>query len=324
MFPRVKFRLHFKLGFFLYLPSFIGPWLSRNNEFIPAAVKSYGLLKNVRTQWVDSRIFFRKKSRTIVISQSHSAYAKDLIDEFDFYFSSVVLGKDENTIDFSSPSTVALAGWKEIPVEIPSLPEPISTVEQYVSLTGMSKSNVILDLGAYSGVTSMFFQEVVGKQGKVIAIDADPINLSCAEINFSRFFDKYGYKPTLVDAAVWSENGTLEFASEGSLGSAVAEIQSRETKETITVRSVTLSQIVDEQNLNKVDVIKADIEGAEFFAFSDKAFFSNFHPVIVFEPAMNSNPETKMPRIEKLLESYGYKLSYHNQIGSRIPLALAK
>lgn len=109
------------------------------------------------------------------------------------------------------------------------------------------------------------------------------------------------------------------------MGSAVSSLLPRAKKENlVSVKSLTLSEIALTFNLSRVNVIKADVEGAEFQAFSDKAFFEKFRPVIIFEPAEESLRSTRLPEILKLLEGYGYIPEIHAQIGSKLPLVVCK
>jgi FkbM family methyltransferase len=227
-------------------------------------------------------------------------------------------------VDFSRGAEQQLTGWDLFPVRLPGLPEPMTTVRQYVDLTGMSQGDVVLDLGAYAGVTAMEFQEVVGQNGRVVAVEADPSNIACARENISRYTRLRGYGPTLIEAAVWSQSGSVDFTAEGSLGSAVTVVLPRAAGSNATVRAVTLSEVMSLGSLTRVDIIKADIEGAEYMAFSDAAFFASQHPTLVFEPAGTTVALTQLGHIKELLGGYGYTCKVVDQEGSRLPLVVCR
>lgn len=263
--------------------------------------------------------------RTIRISRNREPYVRDLVDDFDHYFDAVVHDSDSSGIcDYASVREQRLRGWDGPPVLVPGLPEPMETAEQYVALTRPMPGQTVLDLGAYAGVTAMVFCDSVGPRGRVVAVEADPTTAQCARSNFARFSASRGFGPALIEAAVWSSVGYVDFAAEGALGSAVADVLPRSVGSTVRVPTTTLSGLVEQFGLSSVDVIKADIEGAEYQAFSDREFFERFHPTIVFEPAQTRRRETQLGVIANLLAEYGYRTTVYPQDGSRLPLAVCR
>jgi FkbM family methyltransferase len=310
----------------LNLMSRIRAAVTRHPRTLILFIRAYARLHKFQVKVSDNKVAIRFDKHQVTLRIENLVYSKDVIDEFETYFGSV---EPEVSIDgvlvadFSTTKRHKLLGFEKFEVELPGLPEPMSTVNQYIELTGMKRNDVVLDLGAYAGVTGMSFSDVVGKSGKVISVEADPINYSCAENNYLKYFELFGYSPHLFKGAIYSENKVLKFASEGGLGSAISSLQTRSTGPIVEVNALTLMDLVQRFNLSRVDVIKADIEGAEFAAFSNREFFENHHPRIIFEPAMNHIPETSLQSLIHLLECYGYKCSTFSQIGSRLPLVLA-
>jgi FkbM family methyltransferase len=291
------------------------------------ALHSYARSHGCSIRFDPDVIQIRKRSHRILVRARHAPYARDVIDYFDLYFESVesrVRDGGMLTVDFSTVQEHRLRGFDLLAVTIPGLPEPWETVEQYIRMTGMKPGETVIDLGAYSGVTSLAFQEVVGSGGRVIAVEADPVSASCASKNFAAYRRVRGYSPLLIEAAVWSSDGSVRFTAEGNLGSAVNSLLPRSDEAGLEVRALTLSQILDEARLHRVDVLKADIEGAEYFAFMDSDFFRSHHPVLIFEPAQAAARETQLVNILELLDRYGYSCQVLDQKGSRLPLVLCK
>ena len=85
-----------------------------------------------------------------------------------------------------------------------------------------------------------------------------------------------------------------------------------------------LSDLVSLQKMQIVDLIKADIEGAEYAAFSDKKFFAKFRPRLVFELAPSASPATEAEHLNDLLSGYGYEIQTVPQPGSEMPLVVCK
>ena len=124
--------------------------------------------------------------------------------------------------------------------------------------------------------------------------------------------------PLVAELAVWSDDKGIDFLSEGNMGSAAASLMKRGTKQVRHVPSATLSDLARRFDLDGVDFIKADIEGAELEAFKDQAFFQDRHPRIIFEAAGSEGHEPK--DVIGILEGYGYRCTTRDQIGSRMPL----
>lgn len=304
-------------------------FLVRNRGILKIVLFSYALahFKLLRFQYRSILIWGSRN--TVKLSNQQILYVPDVVRFFNEYTRALEKNRNEEksgrVLNFSNPSKVSLRGFELFDVWIPSLPEPISTSMQYVELSGLSSGMTVIDLGAYAGISSLYFAEVVGDSGFVCALEPDPANLVCLKKNFAQYAELGKRPPTLIEAAIWSSVGELRFANEGNLGSSVINLGVRSSyPKEIRVRSVTLSKIVDQLHLDRVDVIKADVEGAEYQAFSDWDFFQRFKPTIIFEPALNGSRETSTITLSTQLSEYGYVVSQHNQIGSRLPLLVAK
>jgi FkbM family methyltransferase len=98
----------------------------------------------------------------------------------------------------------------------------------------------------------------------VVALEPDPVNAAC----FARTFadEIADGRVQLVEAAAWHSSGTLEFEVGGA--SQTGHVAGSHAAKTVTVRAVTLDQVVEELKLARVDFIKMDIEGAERHALT--------------------------------------------------------
>ncbi len=74
----------------------------------------------------------------------------------------------------------------------------------------------------------------------------------------------------MLHKAVAGSSGRVLFSSEGSMGSAIVATET-ERGRTVEVEAVTLQDVISGQNLQKVDVIKLDIEGAEYGVIENNA-----------------------------------------------------
>ena len=98
----------------------------------------------------------------------------------------------------------------------------------------------------------------------------------------------------------------LDYYGKGSLASVY-------TDKAVKVRSRTIDAIVEELQLKKIDVIKADVEGFEYFVFKGgaKLLSSDAAPIIYFEFADWAEDlanGAKAGDAQQLLLDFGYKL----------------
>jgi FkbM family methyltransferase len=261
----------------------------------------------------------RSKDKKILrVSKKDLQYIQELTANFDFLFDSVNYKNhnDWKIVDFSKSATHQLAGWPFFEVIFPSFAEPTSTTDQYIEFLKLDEGQNVIDLGAYAGISSMQFQEVVGISGSVVAIEADPLNAECTNQNLDKYFALRGVRPMVIEAAGWSTSGVLDFSAEGNVGSAVTEISNR-TRDSKQVRSITLSEIMKVADLNEISAIKADIEGAEAEVFKDSQFFQEFHPKIIFEGILKGSRGARYRSAMHTLELYGYQCQVIEQFGSQ-------
>jgi len=186
----------------------------------------------------------------------------------------------------------------------------------------LKSDDVILDLGAYSGFSSIVFS-LDAPLGTVVAVEADPKCQIVVNKNLEAFASLKPNKILFYPYAIHSSIGFLDFISEGTMASSVVDLahdswMRPQTK--IQVPTKTLSALVYDLGLKKVDVIKADIEGSEYDAFLDQDFFKAFHPKILIEPISKNGPKGSAA-IEALLRCYGYEhFIFIKQEGGHAPL----
>jgi len=256
--------------------------------------------------------------KRIRISKKHKSYLPHIMKYFDFYFEAVIPIEINGykLVDYSTPRFHEVQGYDLHPVIFPSLAEPIKTAQQYIDFAQLSEGATVLDLGAYSGLTSMLFAIKAGKSGKVISVESDNINIQLVKKNFSFFAKMTGINIELLEGAVWENNNGLIFFNEGNIGSAPLSIAGNERKGNVSrVESFTLNTIAKKYNLKKVDFIKCDIEGAEAVIFKDAAFFESYKPRIIIEPHVIKGVDSADICTEQLIK-YGYTVKKVKQYGA--------
>jgi FkbM family methyltransferase len=277
-----------------------------------------GLLVNMNKQYFEIKDQHR---RCIRISRKHNIYLKDIFNSFEYYFTAVypIELNGISLVDYSTPRFHEINGYGLHPVIFPSLAEPLITTEQYLDFAKLEYGSIVLDLGAYSGFTSIIFDQVVGQDGRVIAVDADQINIKCIKKNFSLYEKIAGRKIELLEGAVWENTDGVMFSSEGNMGSSVSNIIGEYRGESKLVPTFTLNAIAKKFNLPKVDFIKCDIEGAEAIIFMDTEFFEKYQPRIIIETHIIDNVST-LKACTDTLSKFGYKCKEILQYGVSLTL----
>src|SRR5262249_13437393 len=141
-----------------------------------------------------------------------------------------------------------------------SLPEGHSTNAAYLNGFQPKIGDVIIDAGAYCGLTTCLFSQAVGPGGKVIAVEADPHNFGALISNIG---DRRLENVIPLNAAIWGGGGVLQVGAGGNKGFGVAEVGPRQAN-LVSVEAVTLAGLCDRYGVDRVDHVKMDIEGAEY------------------------------------------------------------
>jgi FkbM family methyltransferase len=214
----------------------------------------------------DSYFDLEKDNKILRLGSSHTVYLRDMIDNFDHYMNSVVPVKEglKQITDFSGPRHHRLVGFDEVAFLFPSLTEPYATTQEYLDFAGLQEGNIVLDIGAYSAVTSIIFAQLAGPTGHVYSFEPDESNYKCANSNVEMARKAMGITNiTLQRKAIWSHNDGILFSNEGAMGSSAVAITGGGRGEETLIPSTTLESFLNENGITKVDFVKIDIEGGE-------------------------------------------------------------
>ena len=163
------------------------------------------------------------------------------------------------------------------------------------------KEKVFIDIGANTGHYSLS----LAKRGftKIVAIEPNPPTLELLTFNVS--LNGLDGIITIVPLCV-GEGDKVPFYSGSGLGTASVIRKNSDTTPPIYVESETLINILNKQNIIKIDSMKIDIEGFEdqaLFPFFDAAPVKLWPKCIVIEP----NNKSWKRDILKHLETLGYQ-----------------
>ena len=191
----------------------------------------------------------------------------------------------------------------------------------------LTKGMTVIDVGANMGLYSMIASKLVGGSGQVIALEPsarefqrlafhvtlnDLMNVSCIQVAAS---DSSGDTRLRV-AGEWN-------AGHNTLGKFFdpAVVTAREE----VVRTQTIDALVADQGLERVDLVKIDVEGHELKVLKGAVeTFTRFRPRIlveVFEETLR-HQGASVEALLALLEGYGYVLHEFSDLdGELVPLS---
>lgn len=126
--------------------------------------------------------------------------------------------------------------------------------------------DVFLDIGANFGYFSVLAASIVGKAGRVYAVEASPEVLPLLSINTRRFGNV-----SIVPSAVGDRTGVTDFyVTDDFVNSGVARSPFIEKSRKITVPIGRLDDLLSQHEgfAGRVDFIKCDVQGDEFDVLS--------------------------------------------------------
>jgi FkbM family methyltransferase len=262
-----------------------------------------------------------KKNKEIRIRASQKLYLEETLSNFDFYFEGVIPSKQgkKEIVDYSKPAWHDVKNFDLMPIYFNSMSEPLEIINKYIEFSEISEGNVVIDLGAYSALTSIMFDQRVGQTGLVVAIEADRENYLACVKNLSLYKKITKKKIHLVNAAIWKDTDGVMFSSEGSMGSSAVDLAGNDRGENIFVNTVTLMSLANDFKLERVDFIKCDIEGAESVVLNAPEFFNKYKPRIVMECHIIDGVSTEHS-CKSFMENFGYTCTLKDQEGYPLKL----
>jgi FkbM family methyltransferase len=126
---------------------------------------------------------------------------------------------------------------------------------------------IIVDCGAYTGLSPVYFA-INFPGARVIAVESSEENFALLAKNVSAFKNI-----EILNAALWSESGSLEVTDpgRGAWGLTVSKLREHDeagvkvgdASTGPTVSALTVADIMREYGIDRIDLLKLDIEGSE-------------------------------------------------------------
>lgn len=135
----------------------------------------------------------------------------------------------------------------------------VKDVSRYEKFYQVSKGDFVIDAGANEGILTLVYSNKVTCSGKVFAFEPDVINIKRFDYNLG--LNKNTSNITLFKKGLWNKTGALDFYEAGTVGSSIFHRDEKSVKKAIS--TVSIDDFVNSENINRLDFIKMDIEGAE-------------------------------------------------------------
>jgi len=203
-------------------------------------------------------------------------------------------------------SIVNYGGFKFALVDSVTIPDFYGPYEPWAwKYIRIEENSVVIDIGAHIGLYTIPIAKIA-KNGFVVAIEPNPDNFKCLIENIR--LNSLRNVITL-NIAAWNDDCELNlFRGYSSAWHSV--IRSRYvTDQTVRVRAKKLDDVVKELGLNKITLIKIDVEGAEFQVLQGlKSTLQQFKPDLLIE-IWKDNEKT----VYEFLSELGYQVLRINE-----------
>lgn len=183
-------------------------------------------------------------------------------------------------------------------------------VEAYLFSQLLQPGMTVLDVGANVGQYTLLASTAVGPTGRVHSFE--PVPATFARLRQHVELNQLT-NVTLNQAALWMEETTLDLGLAEDQADNVGSYSIGDSgvdQGKIAALAIRLRDYAQDHDLDRLDLVKMDIEGAELFALhGGRPLFDRFHPVILLEVnraalrKLDTEPET----LWRFIEDLGYR-----------------
>lgn len=127
----------------------------------------------------------------------------------------------------------------------------------------VKNEDVVMDAGANCGHLSIYYSKLVGKNGRIYAFEPDKFNIDRINENI-QLNTALENNIKVESLLLWNENKMVDFYESGTVGSSAVWMP--DTDKCVKKEAIRIDDWIQRNNINKLDFIKMDIEGAEIEA----------------------------------------------------------
>lgn len=179
----------------------------------------------------------------------------------------------------------------------------VKDIERYETFYTVKKGDVVIDAGANHGYLSIYYSKKIGDTGKVFAFEPDKINIVEMQANIA--LNPEVNNISIKEELIWNENTQLEFFEAGTVSSSI-HYQPANAK-TILKDAITIDSFQQTAQLQRLDFIKMDIEGAEIEAMDGlKTTIKKHQPNFAIASYHWVNNEQTYKKVEAFFKAINY------------------
>lgn len=204
-----------------------------------------------------------------------------------------------------TPGNIKILGWDLDYVDSYALWSCIDVLvyKRWNDFVTDNKDSVILDCGANIGVSVLNYKRHF-PGAEIIAFEPDPVIVKVLKRNLT---ENSASNVKIIEAAVWTENGEMPFFCEGADGSRIVVDGQAELKYH-AVKTIDLADFI----IRPIDLIKMDIEGAEYDVISHLASRLELVKNMVIECHLYNEQINRFAELLHVLALAGFKVSVNS------------
>lgn len=190
-----------------------------------------------------------------------------------------------------------LRHWLATSRLVPDFIQDFSPIKGYEKYRQLQPGDIVVDAGAYPGDYSLFASRKIGPEGHVYALEPGEENRKILERNLH--ISGCG-NVTVIGKGLWDCATVLQMNQQGLASQITGDASDG------NIKVLPLDQLVEELQLEKLDVLKMDIEGAELKALAGAAgTLSRLQPYTCVASYHMVEGATTAERVEELLRQAG-------------------
>ena len=169
--------------------------------------------------------------------------------------------------------------------------------------------DTVIDVGAHIGRYTIVSSQLVGKTGKVVAIEADPDNFQLLKRNVALnnltnvLSLNYAVFSTKTRIKLYEQSASAKYNS-------LILTRAKETEKYAEVNADTLDDILELNEINQVNWIKIDVEGAEFEVLKGTTKTLSCGNIALLIEIHNIGDSNHYDNIVNFLRRYGYEIAF--------------
>jgi FkbM family methyltransferase len=172
------------------------------------------------------------------------------------------------------------------------------------------RGDVIVDGGSYPAEFAVLCSHLVGENGKVIAFEPDPKNF----LHVKNVFEQNNLtNVVLLNKGLWNKNSILKFNSKNNVASTLMISNKEKISNIVEIACVNLEDELNKLNINRINFIKLDIEGAEINVLKGiKSLLSKNKIYLSIASYHIVDEQMTCFSVENILRDYGFSVKTEN------------